>query len=615
MHSQPPSIQQSKGGLAIRYRILGFLISGLGGLIAATQTLAWQFSWQKALGGNFFYLYLPWKIFSWHSQVGSQFPNQFSIAFGAGLLVFIMGLILLFVVINIARNTAKASDIIHGSAKWAEEKEIREAGLFSKHGVYVGSWIDRKGCQHYLRHDGPEHVFTYAPTRSGKGVGLVIPTLLTWKQSVVVTDLKGELWAITAGWRKEHAKQKVLLFDPASTSGSVGWNPLEDVRIGTENETGDVQNLTTLIMDPDGKGMEDHWTETADSMLVGVIIHVLYKARNGDGPPASLPAVDEALSDPKRPIGELWKEMIEYRHVLGKVHPIAAKTGRDMIDRPEREAGSIVSTAKRKLRLYRDPVVAKNISKSDFHVKDLMHHNLPVSLYIVANPDNKDRLRPLIRILLSTIVRHNAGKMDFEKGRPKPHYKHRLLMLIDEFPSFGKISILEESLAFVAGYGIKMHLIAQDTAQLHAAYGKNESITSNCHVQNAYAPNKLETAEYISKLTGMTTVIKEQVTVSGSRTGIFQGQMSKNLQEVQRPLLTTDEVLRLPGPQKTDDGLSIKRAGDMVIYVAGFPAIYGKQILYYQVPFFQQRAEVKSLSVSDQIHVALSQTESEKLVL
>jgi type IV secretion system protein VirD4 len=614
VHSQPPPIQQKKYGLAVEYRVIGFFAAILAALIASTQTFAWQFSWQRSLGGNLCYIYPPWKILSWYSQVGNQFQDQFSLAFGIGALVFILGLILLFAAITISRNTAKASEILHGSAKWAEEKEIKAAGLLSKDGVYVGSWIDKKGRQRYLRHDGPEHVFTYAPTRSGKGVGLVIPTLLTWEQSVVVTDLKGELWAITAGWRKRHANQKVLLFDPASMSGSAAWNPLEDVRIGTENETGDIQNLTALIMDPDGKGMEDHWAETADSMLVGVIIHVLYKAKNGDGPPASLPAVDAALSEPNRPIGELWKEMLEYKHIQSGVpHSLAAKVARDMIDRPEKEAASIISTAKRKLRLYRDPIVARNISRSDFHIKDLMNHEIPVSLYIVANPANKDRLRPLVRILLSMIVRHNAGKIDFEKGRPKPHYKHKLLMMIDEFPSFGKLAILEESLAFVAGYGIKMYLIAQDTAQLHAAYGQNESITSNCHVQNAFAPNKLETAEHISKLTGVTTVVKEQVTVSGSRTGLFQGQVSKNLQEVRRALLTTDEVLRLPGPQKTEDGLSIKVAGDMVIYVAGFSAIYGKQILYYQVPFFIQRSEVEGVKESDVI--VLAQTEFEKVVL
>ena len=117
-------------------------------------------------------------------------------------------------------------------------------------------WLDKRGKQHYLRHNGPEHVLCYAPTRSGKGVGLVVPTLLSWGESAVVTDLKGELWALTAGWRQQHAKNRVLRFEPAAANGSVCWNPLDEIRLGTEHEVADVQNLATLIVDPDGKGLE-----------------------------------------------------------------------------------------------------------------------------------------------------------------------------------------------------------------------------------------------------------------------------------------------------------------------------------------------------------------------
>nr|WCS70357.1 IncP-type DNA transfer coupling protein TraG [Salmonella enterica subsp. enterica serovar Rissen] len=135
----------------------------------------------------------------------------------------------------------------------------------------------QNGQLQYLRHNGPEHVLTYAPTRSGKGVGLVVPTLLSWKHSTVVADLKGELWAMTAGWRKEYAKNLCLKFEPAAANGSVAWNPLDEIRVGTENEVGDVQNLATLIVDPDGKGLNDHWQKTSQALLVGVILHVLYK--------------------------------------------------------------------------------------------------------------------------------------------------------------------------------------------------------------------------------------------------------------------------------------------------------------------------------------------------
>jgi type IV secretion system protein VirD4 len=107
----------------------------------------------------------------------------------------------------------------------------------------------------YLRHNGPEHVLTYAPTRSGKGVGLVVPTLLSWPDSCVITDLKGELWAMTAGWRQKYAKNKVLRFEPADPNCEVFHNAMDEIRVGSGNEVGDVQSLATLIVDPDGKGL------------------------------------------------------------------------------------------------------------------------------------------------------------------------------------------------------------------------------------------------------------------------------------------------------------------------------------------------------------------------
>jgi type IV secretion system protein VirD4 len=108
----------------------------------------------------------------------------------------------------------------------------------------------------------------------------VVPTLLSWGESAVITDLKGELWALTAGWRRQHAKNQVLRFEPAAANGSVCWNPLDEIRIGTEHEVGDVQNLATLIVDPDGRGLESHWQKTSQALLVGVILHALYKAAN-----------------------------------------------------------------------------------------------------------------------------------------------------------------------------------------------------------------------------------------------------------------------------------------------------------------------------------------------
>jgi type IV secretion system protein VirD4 len=203
------------------------------------------------------------------------------------------------------------------------------------------------------------------------------------------------------------------------------------------------------------------------------------------------------------------------------------------------------------------------------------------------------------------MVRILAPKQEFEEGRVVQSYKHRALFMIDEFPSLGKLGIIQESLAFAAGYGLKFYLICQDTNQLRSretGYGPDELITSNAHIQNAYPPNRVETAEHLSKLTGQTTVLKEQITKSTGRGGggFFGGTVSKTVQETQRPLLTPDECMRMPGPKKTPDG-DISEAGDMLIYVAGYPMIYGRQPLYFQDPTFSARAKIPAPDRSDTI--------------
>ena len=589
---------QSTARPSLLFPILGFLSLGTG-LQVATQYFAYLFDYQPSLGSHIGQLYPAWGILLWASRWYGRAPDDFIRAGSLGMICSSVCLLTVAMVKVVTANTAKANQYLHGSARWATFQEIKAAGLLAG-GVYIGGWIDKRGKFYYLRHDGPEHILTYAPTRSGKGVGLVIPTLLSWPSSCVITDLKGELWALTAGWRKEHAKNKVLLFEPAASARGLCWNPLDEIRLNTDHEVGDVQNLANLIVDPDGKGLESHWQKTAFALLVGLILHALYKAMTA-GPAATLSSIDAMLADPTRDVEDLWTEMITYKHLGGSNHPAVGAAARDMLDRPEEEAGSVLSTAKSYLVLYRDPIVAANIAKSEFRIKDLMHHDDPVSLYIVTQPNDKTRLRPLVRILVNMIVRLSADRLVFKNGLPVGGYKHRLLVMLDEFPSLGRLEILQESLAFVAGYGIKCYLICQDINQLKSretGYGHDESISSNCHVQNAFPPNRIETAEHLSRLTGQTTVIKEQITTSGHRTAAMMGHVSRTIQEVQRALLTPDECLRMPGPRKNAQG-EIEEAGDMVISVAGFPAIYGRQPLYFKDPIFAARAAIAAPAVSD----------------
>lgn len=609
--------------------ILPVFLIWLAGLWSTTQFFAWRMHYQEALGPNIEHVYLPWSCLQWAWAWWHDHSGWFMEAGSAGILVSASLTLILLLSRSFARRGAVANDLMHGSARWATRKDIEKAGLLDKEGVYVGGWQDPKtGKQHYLRHNGSEHLLCLAPTRSGKGICLVIPTLLSWLSSCVITDLKGELWALTSGWRKKHAGNMVLRFEPAD-EGSIAWNPMDEIRLGTAYEIGDVQNLATMIVDPEGKGLKDHWQKTAQALLVGCILHLLYRKANGETTLASLAAVDAMLADPAKPTSILWEEMTTNQHLSGKPHAVVAQTGQDMIERPDDERGSVLSTAKSYLALFRDPVVARNTNCSGFAIKDLMNiKDQPVSLYIVTQPVDKVRLRPLVRILINMICRVLAEKMTFVdmepqklsgkekflrilRGQPitsasggrraKGNYRHRLLMMLDEFPSMGKLEIVQESLAFLAGYGIRFYIICQDFAQLQNAeigYGREEAITSNCHITNAFQPLKLDTAQHLSKLTGQTTIVKEQITESGKRLGMLSS-VSRAMQEVSRPLMTEDEVMRMPPAIKKKE--QVISGGDMLVFVAGIPAIYGKQMPYFLDPVFQARSSVNPPEESDVI--------------
>jgi len=538
-------------------------------------------------------LHWPFQWIDWGLRYG-LLQEGFSIWTGGSALLLGLYAALLM------RKRPNAIEGLHGSAHWATPKEVRASGLLPTEGntgVYVGGWKERRnGPVRYLRHSGPEHVLAFAPTRSGKGVGLVLPTLLSWRESAIVYDIKGENWALTAGWRQREAGNKVLRFDPTAEDGTA-FNPLAEIRIGAAQEVSDAQNIATMLVDPDGKGLSDHWAKTSYALLTGAILHCRYAIRVEANRTASLADVERLLSDPSREQQEVLELMMDFPHRDGEPHPVVAQEARSLLNKSENERSGVVSTALSFLSLYRDPLVAKNTAQSDFRISDLINLESPVTLYLVVRPSDADRLRPLIRLVLTQIVRRLTEKMDFSGGRSVAHYTYRLLLLIDEFASLKRLTVVEEALAYMAGYGLKAYLIVQDLQQIFSAYGREEGLTGNCHIRIAYAPNKLETAEILSRMAGTTTVMKR---AAGIRKGTLYGHGKEAVQEVQRPLITPDEVMRLPGMVKDAKG-KITETGHMLIFVAGQAPIYGRQILYFQDEVFSERAAIPPPTQSDRI--------------
>ena len=334
------------------------------------------------------------------------------------------------VVVAIAMSVWRAREVkrvtTYGSARWAEPSEVREAGLLGHDGVLLGRWRDE-----YLRHDGPEHVLCFAPTRSGKGVGLVVPTLLTWPGSAIVHDIKGENWTLTAGWRARFGR--VLLFDPTNAA-SAAYNPLLEVRRG-EWEVRDVQNIADVLVDPEGAlERRNHWEKTSHSLLVGAILHVLYAE-----PDKTLAGVANFLSDPRRPIETTLRAMMTTPH-LGErgVHPVIASSARELLNKSENERSGVLSTAMSFLGLYRDPVVATVTRRCDWRIRDLVEGTAPATLYLVVPPSDISRTKPLVRLILNQIGRRLTEELEPKRRR------HRLLLMLDEFPALGPPRLLRK---------------------------------------------------------------------------------------------------------------------------------------------------------------------------
>lgn len=496
----------------------------------------------------------------------------------AGIVAVI--LLLQLIAMRIGGNTVHGGHddkTLHGSARWAGKGDVKESGLWRKEGVVVGGRRRFLGGVKALRHDGPEHILAFAPTRSGKGVGLVLTTLLSWLHSVLVLDIKGENWRLTSGWRALLG-HRILKFDPTAEEGSIRYNPLAEVRIGTGHEIADAQNIAVMIIDPDGKGLADFWAKSGYAWLTGVILYSLYKVRRDEGRMASLPDVDAVLTAVGDGLDGLLKDMAAFEADTEAATRLIRSAAQEMQDRAAQEQSGVHSSSKVDLSLYRDPIIARNIASSDFSLNDLMNGDRPAALYLIVPPSDIDRLRPLLRIILNLYMRRLMQNVGADG---KPAFRHRLLLLLDEFTSIGKLEIFERSLAFMAGYGIKAFLIVQDLVQLQGTYGKENSIVGNCHVRVAYAPNDPSTAETLSKLCGKTTIVQAKRSRRRRAFQIFGGDVTDNTAEVGRPLLTADECMRLRPPKKNKDETMIIRAGDMLTFVAGHPPILGRQPLYF----------------------------------
>ena len=806
---------------------LNFLAQLLAG-IYASQKIADILSYQPALYGSlswfgFPHLYFPFIWISWYFSYGKEAAWIFdTYAFNPAM--YALGGAMLLGCLIIARNS-KIESVSHGSAHFATEEEIVEYSydpdgrtgweklltvlkflkqgnfsqafgdnrhrndndLFCGKGVFLGRLDNGK----YIRDNSKTHILICAPTRSGKGVGHIVPTLLAWEGSTIVTDIKGENWELTAGFRKYKLGNDVFMFKPTSRE-SCHYNPLDEIRIGTPYEMNDLQLITKILVDPTGKGGDGnnaHWVNNAWDLLQGVVLHLLYAKRfhNGNEPPRTanlsdvldflydgqgsegkefaekakaikkkfeedarlmedyekttecrITSVDQALavadnlknddnssnsdssdsasdsadnakvyklfsplkqysgslnsfcnddeffdfddgedefvspSDNIQP-GSLMKQIAadeekrkalaeempeikvdvnkvllmanvdpdnvtdldeeEYKKTLSEesetlsglqkkfqtyitnfdgnnhgyrhapdgkenddffvklypdkvnrdgLHPHVRQLFQSMVDKPDKEFGSILSTLNTALILYRNPIIVDNIRDSDFVMKDLMDCKKPISLYLVFGPGEMDVVRPLLRVVVDMLWRLNVEEMKFSDGKAEEH-QHRLLLLLDEFPALGKMDGFAISEGFIAGYGMKACIITQDLNQINNIYGKDNYVVSNCQVQVYHTPSDNNSAKYLSDKLGNQTI---ESTSSSRNSNILPMPTSYNDSLMSRPLMYPNEVSTMD-PSK------------LLVFCKGLAPIYCNKIRYFEDPVFLPRTKIKPPVFSD----------------
>lgn len=563
-------MERRNNPLPRRYIVLAQLsalvLGALSGCAYSTQAFAAHTNYAPELGASLFHygstpVYSPWSYITWYMTFGETLPDAFwatknGLAYGliAGTLAAI-GLKQLFQTDPLPTE--------HGSSRWATDQEIYDSGLpedpTSRSGIVVGKLPNGD----LLTHDGPEHALCFAPTRSGKGVGLVVPTLLTWTESVVVLDVKRENWDITSAWRSTFSH--TLCFDPTSRNTAC-FNPLLEIRLG-DKEVRDVRNLVEILCNPDSpsnQNSDDFWTESAKDLLTGVILHVLYAEAD-----KSLAGVLRFIRHPDYDLEEKLEIMKSTEHKQGRPHPTVEQTAQALLTAPEKTRGSIVKTAERFLTIFDDPVVADATRTSDFRLSQLQNSDTPLSLYLAVPPSDMDRLQPLLRLLIIQLGNRLTEDLN-DNAR-----KNRLLLLLDEFPTLGGMEWFEKALAYFAGYDVRAMLFAQTLNQIKNAYGPDNAILDNCHLRIAFAANDDRTARRISDLLGDATAQKEQTSISGDRSSIVMERQSESESLYQRKLMTPGEVTQLPDDEE-------------ILMVAGHPPIRANKVRYYQNPHFKR---------------------------
>lgn len=456
---------------------------------------------------------------------------------------------------------------LHGEARFATRREIASAGLLGDQGIILGR-IGRRRC---LMLRGQQGVVLAAPPRAGKGVGVVIPNLLNWPDSVICVDIKRENWTLTAGFRA-HSGQACFLFDPFAEDGrSARWNPFFYVSPDPLKRVNDLQRIAEMLY-PDPPNVDPFWTASARSLFLGI---ALYLFETPSMPKTIGEVLRQGMASDDEGFGHHWKRIIEGRSA-GKfpLSPQCVRALYDVIDLAPVTASSIRKTFTSRLDLWLNPILDAATSGNDFDLRELRRR--PTSIYVGVNPDDLHRLRPVLSLFFQQAI----GLQTRALPEHDPTLKHQVLMMLDEFAALGRIPIIAEAVSYLPGYNVRVVLVIHTPAQLREVYGVNgaETMLKSLAARIVFAPKDFADAREISDELGVTTVRARTVSRPLFELGDSKGRRSRSVSvsEQRRPLLLPQEVKALGSRQA-------------LIFYEGLWPIRCKKLRYFEDARFRAR--------------------------
>lgn len=477
---------------------------------------------------------------------------------------------------------------LYGDARFATRAEIAKAGLFGDTGLIVG-----KVGRRFLMFDGMQHAIVSAPTRSGKGVGIVIPNLLHWPESVVVLDIKQENWNITSGYRSMHG-QACYLFNPAASDHRTHrWNPLGYLSPDPDFRIDDVQKIANMLF-PDKQGTDIIWTATPRSLFLGI---VLYLAETFEKPLTIGQVLRETLEDGDG--ARYFQDLITNRAASDR--PLSQACIRSLLTyasiSSDNTRAGVMTGFRSSLELWMNPLIDAATSANDFDLREIRKRRM--SVYIGVTPDNLERLAPILNLFFQQLLDLNLRELP---GQNKA-IRYTCLLLMDEFTAIGRIAVLSKGIGFIAGYKIRMMPIIQSPSQLVEVYGKEAARTFAVnHALNVVFPPKAsdtETARDMSEWLGYQTV--KATSVSKGKGPFNRKPASTSTSDQKRALMLPQEISGLGNEHQ-------------LVAMENCHPIMCRKVRYYEEPEFVSRLQQVSTTLGAFGHAGFSSDQLDSAV-